>query len=186
MLFRPLILVIYFKKTDCTTKINEIEIKINNHDHVKCITTQEFNIKKLNSFTSENFASRLASANLAIKNDIANFVKKADFDDKLKDLNEKVTSNKTKNVLLENEFKKWKTFDSSLFIGQSYFVNDGSQNFLVFQSVYKTIKTFCGLSNTIAEWESKGLPNWKITLPFTATKSLSPKLVWMNNSRIRL
>ena len=87
---------------------------------------------------------------MAIKNDIASFVKKADFDDKLKDLNEKVTSNKTKNVLLEDEFKKWKTFDSSLFIGQSYFVNDGSQNFLVFQSVYKTIKTFCGLSNTIA------------------------------------
>ena len=106
MIFRPLILVIYFEKTDYTTKIKEIEIKINNHDHVKCITTQEFNIKKLNSLTSENFASRLASANLAIKNDIANFVKKADFDDKLKDLSETVTSNKTKNVLLENEFKK--------------------------------------------------------------------------------
>ena len=34
--------------------------------------------------------------------------------------------NKTKHVLLENEFKNLKTFHSSLFICQSYFVNNGS------------------------------------------------------------
>ena len=38
---------------------------------------------------SENFAARLAQANLASKNDIADFVKKIDFDDKLKNLNKK-------------------------------------------------------------------------------------------------
>ena len=31
----------------------------------------------------------------------------------LKDLNEKVTSNKTKNLLVENELKKLQTFDQA-------------------------------------------------------------------------
>ena len=41
-------------------------------------------------------------------------------------------------------------------------------------------------SNTISGWESKGLSNEKITPPFTLNKSLSPKLLWMNKSRIKL
>ena len=128
------------KKTGFNTKINEIENKITDHDHDKYITTPEFN-----KLTAENFAARLAQANLASKSDIANFVKKTDFDDKLKNLNKKVTSNKTKHLLVENEFKKLQTFDSSLFIGQSYFNNDGAQLYLIFQPIYKTISIFSGL-----------------------------------------
>ena len=48
----------------------------------------------------ENFAATLAKANLARKNDFVK--KKTDFDDKLKNLNKNVTSNKTKDVLIEN------------------------------------------------------------------------------------
>ena len=58
------------------------------------------------TITSQNFAPRLAQANLASKNDIANFVKKTDFDDKLKKLNKNVTSNKTKHVLVGNELNE--------------------------------------------------------------------------------
>ena len=47
---------------------------------------------------SENFAARLAQTNLASNNDIAYFVKKSDFDDKLKNLNKKVTSNKARHI----------------------------------------------------------------------------------------
>ena len=65
------------------------------------ITTPEFNKK-----TIETFASRLAQVNLASKTDIANLVRKTDFDDKLKNLNKKVTSNKTKHVLVENELNE--------------------------------------------------------------------------------
>ena len=54
---------------------------------------------------------------------------------KLKNLNKKVTSNKTKHSLVENEFKKLQTFDSSIFIGQSYYNNDGLQNCLIFQPI---------------------------------------------------
>ena len=59
------------KKTGYNTKINEIEKKITDHDHVKYITTPEFN-----ELTAENLTVRLARANLARKSDIANFVKR--------------------------------------------------------------------------------------------------------------
>ena len=64
--------------------------------------------------TAENFAARLGQAYLASKSDIADFVRKTDFDNKLKNLNKKITSNKIKHVRVENELKKLKTFDSSL------------------------------------------------------------------------
>ena len=73
------------------------------------------------------FAVRLKRANLGSKSDIANLVNKTDFDEKLKNLNKNVTTNKTKNVRVENELKKLHKFDSSLFIGQSYFNNDATQ-----------------------------------------------------------
>ena len=58
-------------------------------------------------------------------------------------------------------------FDSSLFIGQSYFNNE-AQLYLIFQPIYKTITTFSGLEDTISEWESKGLSNEKFKPPYTA------------------
>ena len=66
-----LMLVILSKKTDYNTKISGIENKITtDQDHDKYITTQEFN-----NLTAENVSARLVQANLAIKNDIANFAK---------------------------------------------------------------------------------------------------------------
>ena len=107
------------KKNDYNTKISKIERKINDHNHDIYITTPEFN-----TFTAEMFAARLKEEDLADKSDIANFVKK---DLNLKNLNKKITSDKTKHVLVESELKKLQTFDSSLFIGQSYFNNDKDQ-----------------------------------------------------------
>ena len=111
------------------------------------------------------------------KNDAADFVKKIDFDDKLKNVNKKVTSNKTKHLLVENEFKKLQTFGSRPFISQSYFNNDGAQLYSVFQPIDKTTTTFSNHADIISEWESKGLPNENIVPPFTISKSLSPKLI---------
>ena len=66
-----------------TQKFRKWKKKITDHDHGnKYLTTQKFN-----KLTSENFAARLAQANLASKNDIAIIVKKTDFDDKIKNLN---------------------------------------------------------------------------------------------------
>ena len=77
------------QKTDYNTKTSEIEKNITDHDHDEYIINSEFNV-----LTPEHFAAKLAQSNLASKNDIANFVKKTNFDDKLKGLNKKITSNK--------------------------------------------------------------------------------------------
>ena len=58
------------EKIDFNTKINEIEMKINDHNHDKYITTPEF------TEVTEHFVARLKQVNLASKSDIANFVKK--------------------------------------------------------------------------------------------------------------
>ena len=57
---------------------------------------------------------------------------KTDFDAKLSRLDRKITSNKSKRFLVENELKELKTFDSSYCIGKSHFEEDGTQNYLVF------------------------------------------------------
>ena len=88
-------LLALLKKTDYDTKVTEIENKFNNHNHDKHIDTQEFN-----KLAADVFNARLKQAN---------FVTKTDFGDKLSNLNRKITSNKTKHVLVENELKKLKT-----------------------------------------------------------------------------
>ena len=98
--------------------------------------------------TSKDFAERLAQANLSSKIDIGNFVKKTDFDDKLKKLSQKVTSNKTKHVLAENELDELSekvnllsTKDYSFFVGRLYFTSDdGSQKFFVYQSTFNVLE----------------------------------------------
>ena len=63
------------------------------------------------------------------------------FDDKLIDLNKKINSNKTKYLIVDNELKKLETFDSIYFCGKSHFEDDGTQNYLVFQTAYRYFKT---------------------------------------------
>ena len=98
VLFRRLILVIQSKKWTTTQKLVKLK-KITDHGHSNmCITTQEFN-----KLTAKKFAVRLKYANLATKAGIADFIEKIDFDDKLKNLNKKITANKTKQVEAEKE-----------------------------------------------------------------------------------
>ena len=84
-----------------TTAVTAVENKI--PEHSKYVTTPEFN-----KITAESFTARLAQANLASKNDIANFLKKTDFYDKLKTLNKKFTSNETKHVFDEMNKKNYR------------------------------------------------------------------------------
>ena len=53
--------------------------------------------------TEDNVAARLAQTKLATKDDIADFIKETDFDQKIKNLNKEVTSNKTKYVRVEKK-----------------------------------------------------------------------------------
>ena len=161
------------KKTDYDTKISDIEKKIADHNHDKYITTQEFN-----KLTTENFNARLAWANL---------ITKTDFDAKLQSLSKRITSNKTKHLLVENELKKLKTFDLSYFKDKYDFEEDGTQNYLVFQPMYRYFKRIAGVGsgNYIYFWKSKGLSDERISSITACNYSITPKLSYYG-SKIRV
>ena len=85
-----------------------------------------------------------------------NLVVESNFDNTVSSLDSKIATNKTKNKLIENEFKKLKTLDLSYFIGKSHFEEDDTQNYLVFQPIKRYFKI---IANTkfISLWKSNGL-----------------------------
>ena len=143
------------KKADYVTRITEIEKKLTDHSHDKYITTPEFNKLKLTE---------------------ADLVTKTNFDNKLSTLNRKIVSNKTKNLVVENELQKLKAFDSVYFGGKSDFEEDGTQNLLVFQPMQKYFKTVDTGNGNILSWKSKGLSDESIKPPTTSNKILNPTL----------
>ena len=169
------------KKTNYATKISELEKKLTDHNHDKYSTTPEFSTLAANVFNV-----RLAQANL---------ITKTDFDAKLSSLNKKITSNKSKHLLVRNEFKKLKIFDSSYFIGKSQFEEDGAQSYLVFRSMYKHFKKTAGVGNDtyIYYWKFKGLSDEKIDSIITPNHIITPNLsyygtktrVEFNGSRLK-
>ena len=115
------------------------------------------------------FNARLAEANL---------ITKTDFNAKMSSLNRKITSNKAKHLLVENELKKLKTFYSSYFIGKNCFEEDGTQNYLVFQPMYRYFKRIAavGNGNYIYYWQSNGLSDEKINSITAPNHSVTPFL----------
>ena len=99
----------------------------------------------------------------------------------LKSFNQKITLNKTKPLLVENELKKLKTFDSIYFRGKRHFEEDGTQNYLVFQSIYKYFKRANNTNNYILSWKSEGLSDENIKSPSTPNNFLNPKLSYDGN-----
>ena len=80
----------------------------------------------------------------------------------------RITSNKTKHLLVENELKKLKAFDLSYFKGEGYFEEDGSQNYLVIAGV--------GSGDYIYFWKSRGLSDERINSNTTSNHSITPGL----------
>ena len=98
-----------------------------------------------------------------------------------------LTQNKTKHLLVEYELNKLKTFHSSYFIGQSHFKEDGTQNYLVFQPIYKYFKVFAITQYVeyVSEWKSKGLSNERIRAISTSDSSFNPTLSYYD-TKIRV
>ena len=67
------------------------------------------------------------------------------------------------------------TYDSSLFIGQSYFLTDGAQLYLISQMLYYTLKRL-GNTEKIVSWKFKDFIAEKLTTPTTTDNSLSPSI----------
>ena len=91
-------------------------------------------------------------------------------------------------MLVENELKKLKTFDSSYFIGKSHFEEDGTQNYLVFQPIirYSKINMVINDADFVLSWKSKGLSDETIKPPSTSGNSLTPALSYYHASKIRV
>ena len=103
-------------------------------------------------------------------------ITKTDFDAKLSSLHRKITSNKTKHLLVENEMKKLETYDSIYFCGKSHFEDDGAQSWLVLQPLQRHFKTVSANVSNILSWKSKGLPDESIKPPSTSDKMLNPSV----------
>ena len=146
------------RKTNYDTKISDIESKY--------ITTADYN-----KFTKDIVASSIKSKNLVDKSAIAGFISNAKLDKKVAAL-----ASKAELKAEQDKMIKLQAFDSSYFRGKSYFVdNDGTQNYLVFQSMYKYFKKISN-TNYISEWKSKGLPEEVIKPLSTISDRIIPGL----------
>ena len=119
------------KKTIYDTKISELEKKLTDHNHDKYIITPEFN-----TLAADVFNAKLVQANLITKTYA-----------RLSSLSRKLTSNKSKHLLVENELKKLKIFDTIYFFGKTNFEEDGTQNYLAFQPMYRYFKRIAGVGS---------------------------------------
>ena len=80
------------------------------------------------------------------------------------------------NILVENEFKKLKTFDLDYFIGKSHFEENGVQSYLVFQPLNKYFKVSTNANTKyISSWQSKGLSDKTVKPSTTSGYKLHPK-----------
>ena len=81
--------------------------------------------------------------------------------------------------------KKLKTFDSSYFRGKNCFEDNGTQNYLIFQPIYKYFE-ITPTTNIVLSWKSKGLPDETIkTLkPHAVLAPEFKKIIQKNNKYI--
>ena len=153
------------KKIDYDTKVTEIEKKLTDHNHDKYITTTEFN-----KLATDTVNTRIVQANL---------VKKTDFGNKLSNLNRKILSNKKKDISLAKEL--------SYYHGKNYFVEDGNQNYYIFQPLSKYLKVVnVNNANYILSWKSRGLKDIKIESIKINNYSLNPRIDHYDMSKIRI
>ena len=64
----------------------------------------------------------------------------------------------------------------SIFAVKIYFEDDGTQNYLLFQTAYRYFKTVSANDSNILSWKSKGLSDESIKLPSTSNKMLNPSV----------
>ena len=91
-------------------------------------------------------------------------------------LTKKINSNKTKHLTVQNELKKLDTFNSIYLRGKSHFEDDGTQNYLVFQTTHRYFKRVSNTNDHILSWKSKGLFDENIKHPSTTNNILNPIL----------
>ena len=122
----------------------------------------------------------IISPDLINKSDISWFTNNRDLNEKIKALARKAELKGE-----QEKIEKLQTYDSSIFIDQSYFFNDGSQDFLMFEPIFETFPRTSRTTEAILAWQSRGVLNEKIRSPTAANYYLSPKMKW-HNSKLRV
>ena len=123
--------------------------------------------------------------------DISTLIKKIHYDTKIAEIEKEYVSNTgigskltqanvitkisfdAKVIELENNIKNLQTFDSSYFRGKNYFEEDGAQNYLVFQPIFRYFKIIAN-KKFISSWKYEGLSDETITSHATSDISLTP------------
>ena len=118
-------------------------------------------------------------------------VKKTNLNTELKQNSDRITSNKSRHLQIENELKNLQKFDAAYFRGKSYFDgDDGAQNSLVLQVGEKYFKNNSGSNSYKIEiWKSKGLSSQSLSLSVTVgtasdikmSKPIKPAYVIFNH-----
>ena len=137
------------KKTDFNTKVTEKEGKIP-------------------SITGLATNSELSGVENKIP-DVSSLVEKANLNAELKKICDRITSNTSRHLQIENELKKLQKFDAAYCGGKNYFDgNNGAQNSLVFQVGEKYFKNNSGSNSSKIEiWKSKGLSSQSLNFSGT-------------------
>ena len=80
--------------------------------------------------------------------------------------------------MVENELKKLQKFNAAYFRGKSHFEEDGTQNYLVFQPMYRYFKRIAGAGsgNYIYFWKSKGLSDERLGSITVSNHKFTPEL----------
>ena len=75
----------------------------------------------------------------------------------------------------------------SYFIGKNYSEEDGTQNYLVFQPIFRYFKiNTINTANYVLSWKSKGLSDETIKPPTTSNNSLTPTINYYYPNKIRV
>ena len=177
------------KKTDCNTKITEIEGKIpdtsglvKKTDYNTKITEIEGKISDISNLSTKTALTTVENkmpdiSNLATKTALTTFENKipdmsnittktalTTVEIKIPDINSLVKKSdyNTKITVAEDNIKKLHIYDLSYFKGRKYFdEGDGKQNYLVFLPMRKYFKlsSVGGVIDRVLSWQSKGISN---------------------------
>ena len=168
------------KKRDYITKITKIEGKIPDVTSLvtkTVLTPVENKIPIVSSLVKNtDYNTKIKEIENKLNNhNPDNLVVKSSFNNTVSSLDSKIAVNKTKNESIENEFIKLKTLDLSYFIGKSNVEEDGTQNYLAFQSLFRYFKLNASTGH-ISSRKSNGLSAETIEPPSTSDISITPKL----------
>ena len=200
------------KKTDFNTKVTEIEGKILDISSLaakSALTVFQNKIPNINSLATKSaltvvenkipdVSSLVKKADFNTKiteiegklSDASNLVKKTDLDTKLKKISDRVTKNKSKHLLVENEINKLKEFVLSYFRmgGEENYFGDNNINYLVFEVSLNHINFYDdSFYKPVFSWNSKGVSKQIIKAPRSSNNILSPTTEnTLDHQRIKL